>query len=364
MLPELSINKNKNESAIIQMNNPIKYGIVGVGGFGGARRKTLRDAGCFAIIGGVDVREEAFPAAEQEEGKSLKRFNSVAALAADPQIEAVFISTPAHLHVEQAMLAAKAGKAIFVEKPLGHDRQACIELVEYCEKNHIPHGHGFGVRYSSLWQYVKQMLNAGTLGRVVSVSAASMHTGGLACAADNWRFIAGRNPGGPLFQCGIHKIDVLRFLFGDGKWLAGYVNRTITPTATDDAYVLLGMFGEIPTTFHGHYVASYRHAMEIYGTKGDLFITEHPTKLEHKITDLTSGFEPVHDITAKIPALEGELATVGSKTASAAELDSLRDFAAAVRERRQPQMNGREGLKTLELIFKAAAVATEIPLRT
>jgi len=132
-------------------------------------------------------------------------------------------------------------------------------------------------------------------------------------------------------------------LFGDGEWHSGIVQRDITESATDDAYVLLGRFGGIPTTFHSHYVACYRHAMEIYGTKGDLFITEFPDKLEHKITDLTSGFEPVHDLTDSIPACD-------------AEADELRDFALAVRERRQPAMNGREGLKSLELVFKAVEI--------
>ena len=87
--------------------------------------------------------------------------------------------------------------------------------------------------------------------------------------------------------------------------------------------------------------------MEIYGTKGDLFITEYPIKLEYKATDLTAGFEPVYNIIEKIPKSSGEHA-------------SLIDFADAVRERKQPLMNGREGLKSLELVFTATKIATEI----
>ena len=325
-------------------NKQISYGIVGVGGFGAQRRERLRKTGMFQIVGGVDIRDEAFVKAETDEGRPLKRYASVEELAADPAIESVFIATPANLHVSQAMIAAKAGKAVFCEKPLGPNRDECLALVEYCEQNNIPHGHGFSARFLPLWQEVKHIVDAGTLGRIVSVSAASMHTGGLAFSSDNWRFKASDNPGGPLFQCGIHKIDTLRFLFGDGHWLSGVVNRMITPSPTDDAYVLLGEFGGIPVTLHSHYVASYRHAMEIYGTKGDLFITEFPDKLEHKITDLTSGFEPVHDLTAQIPPTD-------------AEAESLRDFASAVRERRQPAMSGREGLKSLDLVFQAANIA-------
>ena len=329
------------------MNSRICYGIVGVGGFGAQRRERLRKCGAFEIVGGVDIREEAFVKAEVEEGRALKRYASVEALVADPAIEAVFISTPADLHVPQALVAAKAGKAVFCEKPLGPQRAECLALVEYCERNKIPHGHGFSARFFPMWQEVKRIVVAGTLGQIVSVSAACMHTGGLAFSGDNWRFRAEDNPGGPLFQCGIHKLDTLRFLFGEGRWFSGVVNRTITASPTDDAYVLLGEFGGIPTTFHSHYVASYRHAMEIYGTKGDLFITEFPDKLEHKITDLTSGFEAVHDLTEKIPPTD-------------AEGDELRDFAKAVRERRQPAMSGREGLKSLELVFQAVEIAKEI----
>jgi predicted dehydrogenase len=222
---------------------------------------------------------------------------------------------------------------------------ACRDLVEYCERNNIPHGHGFSARYAPLWIYVKQLIDEGALGQVVSASGATMHTGGLALKTDNWRFKAEDNPGGTLFQCGIHKIDLLRFLFGEGRWLAGHANRSVTASPTDDAYVLLGTFGAVPCTLHSHYVCSYRHSLEIYGTKGDLFITEFPTKLEHKITDLTSGFEPVHDLTDKIPP-------------SDAEADSLRDFAAAVRKRRQPRMSGREGLRAMELVFDAVRIAT------
>jgi len=330
------------------MKTKIKYGIVGVGGFGAQRRERLRKCGAYEIFGGVDIREEAFVKAEAEEGRPLRRFASVEELVADPDIEAVFIATPANLHIQQAMVAARAGKAVFCEKPLGPDLAACCELVEYCEQHGIPHGHGFSARFFPMWQEVKRILDSGSLGQIVSISAACMHTGGLGFSGDNWRFKAGENPGGPLFQCGIHKIDTLRFLFGDGLWHAGVVKRTVTASPTDDAYVLLGEFGGVLATLHSHYVASYRHAMEIYGTKGDLFITEFPDKLEHKITDLTSGFEPVHDLTGKIPP-------------SDAEGDSLRDFALAIREHRQPAMSGRQGLESLKLVFQAEKISKILP---
>lgn len=329
------------------MKTPIKYGIVGVGGWGTHRRKKLRHAGAFQIVGGVDVRPEAFVEADREEGERIRRFESVEELVADPEIDAVFVCTPAHLHCSQAMLAAQAGKAIFTEKPLGHNLEECRQLVNFCEANNVPHGHGFSLRFSDYSQYVKKMLDEGKLGRVISVSVASMSTAGLVFPPDNWRFRPLENPGGPIFQCGIHKLDLLRFLFGEGKWHAGYVTRTVTKNGTDDGYILLGTFGGIPTTFHSHYVASYRHTLEIYGTHGGLFASEYPMSLKYKATDFAGVPEPTLDIIDLVPELD-------------AETDALRDFAAAIREHRQPIMNGRDGLSAVELIFDAVRISSEI----
>ena len=325
----------------------VRYAMAGLGGFGAKRRETLRQSGSLTLIGGVDVREASFVQAEEEERGDIKRYASIEEMASDPEVEAVVISTPAALHVPMAMVAARAGKAVFCEKPLGPDLDACRKLVAYCEENHIPHGHGFSSRYHPPCQEIKRYLDQGILGRIVSVSMASMHTGGLAFERDNWRFEAGENPGGPLFQCGIHKIDLARYLFGEGRWISGAVQRAVTSSPTDDAYVLLGVFGGIPLTLHSHYVACYHHTMEIFGTQGNLLLNEFPTRLAYKKTDLHSGFEPVHDLTDSIPQTD-------------AELESLRDFAHAVRERRQPRMSGREGLRSLELVFEASHIAHEL----
>jgi len=332
---------------------PVRYAIAGAGGFGGCRRAMLRSSGAFEMVGVLDPNDEAFAAAKREEGGDVRRYKTMKELCADPEVEAVFISTPAHLHVPLGWEAAQAGKALFIEKPLGHDLVDCRKLVEFCEENGISHGHGFTVPSNPIWRKVKSILESGLLGTIVSVSVASMSTGGLVFPPDNWRFKRSENPGGQLFQCGIHKIDLLRRLLGEGIWLAGYVRRDMTPAETDDGYVLLGEFGGVPVTLHSNYVASYRHAMEIYGTEGDIFISEYPDKLEYKKTDLTGGMEPVIDWTDKIPASDED---AGAK--------DMRDFAAAIREHRQPLISGRDGLKAMELIFDAIRIARPITSRS
>jgi len=325
----------------------IRYAMIGVGGYGAKRRASLRKAGCFEMVGGIDLSPSIVAEAEAQEEKPLVAYLSIEALVNDPQVEAVFVCTPAHLHVAQATLAARAGKAIFTEKPLGHDLSDCTALVEYCEEHGIPHGHGFTLRYEPHYQYIKSLLDEGKFGRVVGVSIATMSTLGLIYPPDNWRFHPGENPGGPLYQCGIHKLDLLHFLFGRGEWTAGLAHADITPTQTEDSIVLLGQFAGIPVTFQSHYVASYRHAMEIYGTHATLLVSEHPMRLELKETCWKSGPEPLCNIIDCVPATD-------------ATSESLCDFAEAVRERRQPEMNGRHGLWAIESLYEALAVCRPI----
>jgi len=313
-----------------------------VGGFVATRRKNLRECGVFSLVGGIEINDSTFERAAAEEGPDFQRFQTIEE--ACRHADAVFICTPAHLHLEQAWVAARAGKAIFVEKPLAHKLEEARQLVEYCERNNLAHGHGLTLRHAPSSRLIKQLLDTGLCGKVVSAAATSMHSGGFAHPPDNWRFDADHNPGGPLFQCGIHKIDLLRWLFGEGEWAAAYTGSDVTGTTTEDSYVLMGRFGAVPCTLHCHYVTAYRHSLEIYGTKGNLYLTEYPARLLWQRRSGTHGVEMLEDLSDQLPT-------------DSSESEALCEFAEAVRERRQPKTNGRDGLAALELVIEAANCA-------
>ncbi len=327
---------------------PLRVAFCGVGGFARTRRRQLALAGCFELIGALEPSDEAFAAAQAEEGGALVRYRSMEELVSDARVEAVIICSPPGYHLEQGFAAVERGLAIFTEKPLGHQLEESRRLVELCEERGIAHGHGLEVRFAPLWQQVKALLERGAIGRVISVSIASMHSGGLMIPKDNWRHQPGGNPGGPLFQVGIHKLDLARFLFGKGQWTAGRHYQHVTSAPVEDGFVLLGEFGSVPVTFHSHYICSYRHSLEIYGTTGGIYCTEAPISLQLKQTCAREGAEVMTDLTAEIPG-------------SNARAEALIDFAQAVRQRRQPmKMNGRMGLEALEMIFEALAVSTPL----
>lgn len=326
----------------------VRCAVIGVGGYGATRRRLVRESGAFELVGGVEVSDAAFAVALEEEGSGFQRFASVEA--ACDAVEAVFVCTPAHLHFAHAMTAARRGCAIFVEKPLAHEIRLARELVTYCEQAAIPHGHGFTLRNAPVMREFKRLLDEGRCGNVVSVSATSMHSGGFAHSEDNWRFSPEWNPGGPLFQCGIHKIDLLRWIFGEGSWVGAVSRSNLTASETEDSYVLLGEFGDVPCTLHCHYVTAYHHGITVFGTEGNLYLTDYPTSLLWQKRSPTSGVETAVEIA--VPLVD-----------ESEPDEALCEFAAAIREERQPQPNGRDGLEALELVIAASNLAEESTLR-
>src|SRR5690242_18908441 len=64
-------------------------------------------------------------------------------LVADADVQAVYIATPVHLHAEQAIAAARAGKHVLCEKPMAMDAAQCDRMIAECEA----HGVALGVAY-------------------------------------------------------------------------------------------------------------------------------------------------------------------------------------------------------------------------
>jgi predicted dehydrogenase len=314
----------------------IRAGFIGVGGFGAMRRRWVRESERFEIVAGVDSSREAIDVAMREEGAEFSREESVESLVARDDLDVIFVTTPAHLHVEHAMAAARAGKDVFVEKPLSHDLSAARELVRFCNDRKLLLGVGFTMRQQPGALRCKQLIESGELGTIVAANITNMHSGGLTIPADNWRFRREWNPGGPLFQLGVHELDLLRWWFGDGKVVSAIARHDISGKPTPDAFTLLLRFGEIAATLHAHYVCAYHHGAQIFGTKANLYYSLDPETVV--VQRQRAG--------AKEPREVVELPGVS-------EVDAMVAFADAVRDRTPYVPNGDDGVATLEMVFDA-----------
>ena len=104
-------------------------------------------------------------------GNTPKTYEDYQQLLADPNVDAVFIMTPEHLHHPMIMAALKAGKNVYIEKPLAHTIEEGFDIVNAAKKSGKIVQVGTQNRSSSLYKKAKEMVQQGMIGDVHYVRA-------------------------------------------------------------------------------------------------------------------------------------------------------------------------------------------------
>ncbi len=118
-------------------------------------------------------------------GNTPKTYTDYRELLADPSIDVVFITTPEHLHHEMAIAALRAGKNIYLEKPLAHTIEEGFDIVREAEKSGKIVQVGTQNRSNSLYIKAKEMVAQGMIGDVHYVRAFWYRN---AVDTDPWRY--------------------------------------------------------------------------------------------------------------------------------------------------------------------------------
>lgn len=137
---------------------------------------------------------------------------------ADPEVAAVVIFSETNRHHELVLAAAKAGKHMFVEKPLGITAKESLAMAEAMEKANLLFTTGYFMRTDAKHIFLKQEIAKGNFGTITRVRGSNCHSGALEGWFDGeyrWMTdpkIAGVGAFGDL---GTHKLDILMWLLGD-----------------------------------------------------------------------------------------------------------------------------------------------------
>ena len=247
--------------------------MIGVGNFGAARRALMRKTGLFDILAVFDHDAQRLAQASSEEG--AKACASVDDLLADEGIEGVVISTGATSHADLAERAMRRGKHVFVEKPLCCSVDEIVRLRRARQETGRVVGVGHHQNDSDPFvTLARQMIVRGDLGVVAAYEKNTSHSGGLQIKNDDWRGKPELNPGGMLFQCGVHAIHALNALFGPVTEVQAAFRYDVnlqTRTA-DVAAVTLRHASGLLGTLNCYHVTAYCHEFRLFGTKGNLFL--------------------------------------------------------------------------------------------
>jgi predicted dehydrogenase len=135
---------------------------------------------------------------------------SYEALLEDPEVDAVYVPLPNHLHLEWVIAAAEAGKHVLCEKPLALSAADAQRMVDACEAAGVQLMEAFMYRLHPSWQAVRELVASGRIGRLQSVQSWFSYWNDDPTNIRN-RAAAG---GGALMDIGCYAINLSRLLFG------------------------------------------------------------------------------------------------------------------------------------------------------
>jgi len=250
---------------------PLKVGMIGIGGFGHYRRDRMRECGLFELCAGYARTKETVDRECAEEG--CAPVGSYEELLDFPGLEAMIISTGGKFHAEQMIQAMERGLHVFVEKPLCSTLEEVEQIVAAQKKSGVVVGvaHADHTNTNRSLQ-IKKMIDDGFFGNIATFEMTVAHSGGLEIREGDWRGDPEKNPGGMLFQCGCHSFHELMFYFGPIKRIYSAMRYDVHTTLTADVAQCVvefesGMIG----TLGAYHVTPYRHTLNIFGTKHNLF---------------------------------------------------------------------------------------------
>lgn len=255
----------------------IKWGFIGCG------EVTEKKSGpAFAQINGSSV--EAVMSRDAEKAKSYaqrhhipKWYTDAQELVDDPEVNAVYIATPPSSHATFAIMAMKAGKPAYIEKPMAASYEDCTRINRVSEQTGVPCFVAYYRRYLPYFQKVKELLEDGAIGQVINVQIRfAQPPRDLDYNRNNlpWRLqpvIAG---GGYFYDLAPHQLDLLQDLFGVILDAQGYTNNRGGLYETEDTLSACfrfenGVPGSGSWCFVAHESAK-EDRIEVIGDKGML----------------------------------------------------------------------------------------------
>ena len=196
----------------------------------------------------------------------------------DPDVNAIYIATPPSSHATFAIMAMRAGKPAYIEKPLAASYNDCIRINRISEQTGVPCFVAYYRRYLPYFQKVKEIIENGTIGKVINVQIRfSVPPRDLDYKNEKelpWRLQPDIAGGGYFYDLAPHQIDLLQNIFGVITRAHGYpANRAHLYKAEDTVSACFffenGVTGSGSWCFVGHESAK-EDCIEVIGDKGSL----------------------------------------------------------------------------------------------
>ncbi len=356
---------------MVRAGEPLKFAIVGAGVIGRTHAEavsSLADAELIAVVDEDPARARAL-----SEQYGAAPYDDVQTMLAHEPVDVVNICTPSGLHGEQACRVMRAGRHVIVEKPMEIRPEALDEMQHTQQATGVKLAVISQHRFDPASVQVHDLIAAGRFGRLVLGSAQiAWWRSQRYYDSGGWRGTWALDGGGVLMNQGIHTIDLLQWMMGPVHSVKSYTGTLAHRIETEDTAVAVlhfenGALGTIGGTTAAYPGVATR--LEVYGDRGSAVIVNDRMAYLH-----VAGEDREEAGDYGLPPEAGaQLAEMGSQASqnpatvpTNTHAAQIADMIDAIRQGREPLVNGEEGRRPVDLIlaiYESARTGREVVLQ-
>lgn len=325
----------------------LRIGIVGCGNIFTMHATSAHHLENAQIVSVCDIKKERADAAAQK--YNCKAYYDYKELINKENIDIVHICVPHYLHPVISKYAINAGVHVLCEKPMSIKYEDAVENVELAEKMGVKYGIIFQCRYNDSAKLVKEKIQDGTLGKILSARVVLTW-----CKPDeyyslsDWKGTWDKEGGGVLIDQAIHSIDLANWFIDDEieSVQAHLSNRGHSIMEVDDT-------AEGFIRYKGGATLGF-WAMNNYGCDEPieirLYCENGKVRMDYNSAEITLGDGRIY--TVKSPKIRDIVYENGKEYWGIKHIRQIEDFYKSVENDTEPAISGREALKIQKLICK------------
>ncbi|HEX9068888.1 MAG TPA: Gfo/Idh/MocA family oxidoreductase [Ktedonobacterales bacterium] len=247
----------------------VRWGVLSTANIGTGKVIPAMQRGELTEVIAIASREQAIAEAAARRLGIPRALGSYEALLADPEVEAVYIPLPNHLHVPWAQKALAAGKHVLCEKPIARTAAEAQTLLDTAQSYpHLKVMEAFMYRFHPQWQRARELTRQGAIGELRTVHSFFSY---YLDDPTNIRNIAEAG-GGAIYDVGCYSISLARFIFEGEPTRVSAIVEDDPRFQTDRLTSALLDFGRGTSTFTvGTQLTPYQR-VNIFGTRGRIEI--------------------------------------------------------------------------------------------
>lgn len=294
------------------------------------------------VTGHPDTKGVKYSAMYGVPKSSIYTYETFDRILDNKDVDAIYVGLPNSMHCEYTVRAAQAGKHVLCEKPMAISSAECRKMIDACRQAKVKLMIGYRVHYDPTWKQAFQMVKSGEMGQLQSFQG-----GFYGQMRNTWRLSKKLGGGGALMDLGIYPLNTIRHITGE---------EPTDFTAIISTREQSGRFSEVEQSmewtmkFPSGIIASCGCS---YGQSGPCFLSINGEK-GYLVMESAFYYEGEH--------LRGEVGDQPIDQLATGRLPfqfvlEAEHFADCIRNNKQPESPGEEGLKdmlAIEAIYKAA----------